>query len=65
MNTLLKAKLEEAIASTILNNCEENLWDGLIHDTLVKQMTTAAEQVFDATMDSQTFVRFGYRPVSM
>jgi hypothetical protein len=55
MNTQLKADIEAAINKVIENHCEESLWGGFIHDTLIKQMTNACESVFDAAMESQIY----------
>lgn len=32
VNTKLKAEIEKAITDTIQNNCEDNMWDGYIHE---------------------------------
>ena len=57
MKTELKFRLEETIDDFIENNADCNLWDGYIHPELARQMANAAEQVFDATMTSQEFVK--------
>ena len=57
MNTKLKLAIEQAIDNVLDKNAEENLWDGYIHPELSKQMATAAEQVFDATMQGQEFAQ--------
>jgi len=55
MKLQLKAAIEKAIDDALDANAEEDLWDGYVHDELVMQMTSAAEQVFDAAMDAQKF----------
>lgn len=55
MNTKLKSLIEEAINKVIQDNTEKEYWDGWIHDELVAQMATAAEQVFDSSMKAQEF----------
>lgn len=55
MNTKLKAAIEDAIQTTMDENCEEPMWDRFIHPELVKQMTNAAEVVFDASQDAQKY----------
>jgi hypothetical protein len=57
MDTLLKAKIEAAIDKVINAAAEEDevSWDNFIHSTLVKQMTNAAEAVFDSAQDAQKF----------
>jgi len=55
MNTQLKAKLELAIDKVIQDNCEDDYWNYLIHPELVKQMTDAAELVFDSAQDAQEY----------
>jgi hypothetical protein len=57
MNTKLRFLLEEAINNVLQDNCEDNLWDGYLHDELAQQMATAAEQVFDSAMKSQEFLK--------
>ena len=46
MDIQLKANISKA---------DDAPWDGYIHNELVMQMTTAAEQVFDAAMAAQAF----------
>jgi hypothetical protein len=55
MNTKLKASIEEAIDGALNKHAEDGLWEHYIHTKLVRQMTDAAEIVFDASQDSQTF----------
>jgi hypothetical protein len=55
VNTKLKAAIEEAIQGAIDDNCEDGLWERYIHPELVKQMTNAAETVFDSAQDAQKF----------
>ena len=55
MNTQLKAKLELAIDKVIQDNCEDDYWQYMIHPELVKQMTNAAEMVFDSAQDAQLY----------
>lgn len=57
MNTLLKHHIEVALQIALDEHCEEHLWSGWIHDELVIQMATAAEQVFDSAMKAQTFAK--------
>lgn len=57
MNIQLKAKLQVAIDKVINDNCEEEFWDGYIHDELYTQMTNAAELVFDASMMGQKYAK--------
>lgn len=52
---MLKAKLEQAIEKVINDNCEEDYWQYYIHDELYRQMTNAAELVFDSAQDAQEF----------
>lgn len=55
MNTAFKAKLEAAIESVVNDNCEEEYWSHYIHSELYRQMTDAAEAVFDAAQTAQEF----------
>lgn len=55
MNTKVKASIEDAINKAIIDHCDDPLWDRYIHPELVKQMTNAAEAVFDAAQDAQKF----------
>ena len=57
MNIQLKAKIEKAIESVIHSVAEQEgeLWDMLFPDCLVRQMTDAAELVFDSAQSSQRF----------
>lgn len=57
MNTRLKASIEDAIQKVMNKAAEDDssLWDHYIHPQLVKQMTNAAEVVFDSSADSQTY----------
>lgn len=55
MDTFLKARIEQSIQNVIDDSCEDPTWDGWFPDTLVKQMTNAAEIVFDSAFDSQKF----------
>ena len=57
MNAKLKYQIEEAIDKVIADNCETPSWEGMIHPQLARQMTNAAEQVFDAAMDAQQFAQ--------
>jgi hypothetical protein len=57
MKTELKAKLEKVIDDFIEDNAGYNFWDEYIHPELGKQMANAAEQVFDATMSVQEFIK--------
>jgi hypothetical protein len=58
MNTFLKARIEQSIQNVIDDNCEDPEWDGWFPPTLVKQMTNAAEIVFDSAFDSQKFAKY-------
>ena len=55
MNIELKVKLQRAIDSVLDNNVDENYWDNWIHPDLTKQMTNAAELIFDSAQDAQKF----------
>lgn len=55
MDTRLKAKLETAIEKVINDNCEEDYWRYYIHDELYRQMTNAAELVFDSAQKAQEY----------
>jgi hypothetical protein len=55
MDTRLKAKLETAIERVINDNCEDDYWRHYIHTELYRQMTNAAELVFDSAQDAQEF----------
>ena len=55
MNTKFKATLEEAISKSLNDHCEDEYWDYFIHPTLVRQMTDAAEVVFDAAQAAQEY----------
>ncbi len=53
MHIQLKANISKAIDNAINEAADDAPWDGYIHNELVMQMTTAAEQVFDAAMAAQ------------
>ncbi len=55
MDIQLKANIGKAIDNAINEAADDAPWDGYIHNELVMQMTTAAEQVFDAAMTAQAF----------
>jgi hypothetical protein len=56
MNTLLQAKLEEAIQGWADDNCESSAWpDGWTGADTVLLMTEAARAVFDAVMEVQEY----------
>ncbi len=55
MNAKLFYLLAKAIDDVIEGNCEDDLWDGYIHETLTKEMAIAAAQVFDASMNGQAY----------
>lgn len=57
MDTLFKAKIEVAIQKALNDSAEngEDAWSHLIHPDLVKQMTNAAESVFDAAQSAQDY----------
>lgn len=57
MKTELKLRIEKAIDDAIQNSAEEDLWDGFIHEKLSQQMANAAEQVFDAAMEAQEYLK--------
>ncbi len=57
MNTKLKASIEDAIDTALNSHAEDHLWDNYIHPNLVKQMTEAAESVFDAAQDAQSYLK--------
>jgi hypothetical protein len=56
MDTALKAKLEKAIDKVLNDASEDDAWKHYIHQGLVRQMTNAAELVFDAGQDAQEFL---------
>ena len=53
MDTQLKADIEAAITATLVDSGAA--WNHLLHPTLVKQMTNAAEAVFDSVQDAQEY----------
>jgi len=55
MNTKLKATIEEHIQKALDIRAEDGCWEYYIHPELVKQMTNAAEVVFDAAQDAQEY----------
>jgi len=55
MNSKLLFLLEEAIETLMNEQAEKDFWDGYIHNTLYKEMATAAAMVFDASMNGQEF----------
>lgn len=54
MTTKLKLALETAIEQ-VIENVENPDWPYYIHSQLVRQMTNAAEMVFDASQDGQEY----------
>ena len=57
MKTILFQQIEAAIGEVIGENCEDDLWDGYIHNALYNQMAVAAAAVFDAAMDGQAYAK--------
>jgi hypothetical protein len=59
MNLQLKAKIEAAIEKVINDTCEADYppWDHYIHGELYRQMTDAAELVFDVAQAAQKFMQ--------
>ena len=56
MNLQLKAKLELAINKVINDICEDQqYWEYYIHPELYRQMTDAAEAVFDSAQTAQKY----------
>ena len=55
MNTKLKATVEEAISKALDDHSEDGCWEHFIHPEIVRQMTNAAEVVFDATQYAQEY----------
>ena len=55
MDTRLKAKMETAIEKVINDNCEDDYWQHYIHPELYRQMTEAAELVFDSAQNAQAY----------
>lgn len=56
METPDKAKLEQALDVWLTNLCESDKPPlGYIHDTLTREMATAVEAVYDASMNGQQF----------
>ncbi len=55
MDTRIKADLEDAIQKVLNDGCEHDAWSHFIHPELVKQMANAAELIFDASQDAQSY----------
>lgn len=56
MDLKLKAALQDAIDNVLNEHAEGDCtWDNYIHPTLTRQMTDAAETVFDAAQAAQTY----------
>lgn len=56
MNTRLKATIETTIQKGLDAHCEDgDCWTHYIHPELVRQMTDAAEVVFDASQAAQEY----------
>jgi hypothetical protein len=53
MHLKLKLAIHNAIEKAIEDNCEDDLWSGLLHDSIYQQMTEAAALVFDSSMEGQ------------
>lgn len=56
MTVAMKKALRKAISDVIERYADGRHWDGWIHPTLEAQMTDAAANVFDATMDVQKWL---------
>lgn len=57
MHPNLKSTVYEAIELAINSKIECGYWNGWIHEELVAQMVSAAEQVFDSAMKAQEFAK--------